>query len=119
MENDHRAGHVAATVADGGGRILNRSFNSIAPNQDTVYVEANRLVLLNGDVHGIAQSFAGHAIDDAEHLGERLPYGIPLRSAGHPFRHSIQVGDIADDIGADDSITNGVERDLGAFLFNE
>jgi len=59
---------------------------------------------------------ARRAGDDPEYPGKRSAQGILTRPAGHRLHLQIQIGHIAQKVGGQHSVADGVERDLGALL---
>ena len=58
-------------------------------------------------------------VQNPEHFGKRSPRRFIPRPAGHFFRNKIEKGDISGNVRANDGVTDGIEGDLGALLFDE
>src|SRR5579872_1430409 len=117
VKNDHRPGYVAVAVVDGRGGMFDGRFKSIAACQDAVSGQADNFVVLNSHIQGISRRRTGEAVGDPKYFRERFAESFVSRPSNHLFRDSIEIADIARDIGAEHSVSNSVKRYLSQFLF--
>ena len=66
------AGHLSSAVVDGRGGVFDGGLNSVAPDQEAVRGEADRLVFPYRQGHRILYGFASVGVDDSEHFLERM-----------------------------------------------
>src|SRR5260370_29617330 len=74
---------------------------------------------MDGQLDGMPSGFACGAVDDLEHLGKGPSDGLRAGPARHAFGDQIEIGDVAGEVGTEDSVSYRVECDLRAFLFCE
>ena len=91
----------------------------VAADQHAVRGQAHGPVLLHGALRRIRGGLACRAVDDPEYFCKRSAQRVLTGPAGHRLRHQIQIGHVAQEVGGQHGVTDGVERDLGALLFLE
>lgn len=119
VANDYGAGDALLAVVNGRGGVFNGGLHSIAANQDAIGSEADGPILLNGHFHRIAAGFPGIGVDDVEYVREGASNCLFSGPARHGFGDKIEIGDFAENVGAEDGIADGVQSDLRAFFLHE
>src|SRR5258708_17794255 len=112
MKHDHCPGDLTIPVVDRSGGVFDYALISIPSNQDTVRAESHGPVFLNCQLHGIWGGLMRSAVNDFEHITERMAHSLLPGPSSHMFRDYIQVGHASQDVGAQYSVTNGVQGDL-------
>ena len=115
-KDDDGSGHLSFAVVDGGDGVFDRSFKSIAPDEDAIRRQVNRLILPDCHIQRIGNGFAAGGVQDLQDFGHRSSGCFPERPAGHCFRDEIEEGDIAGQVRAGDAVADAVERYFGALL---
>ena len=118
-EDDDCSGRAPGPIVDGGDGILDRNFKSVAPDQNAVRRQVHGSVMPNGHRHRIGGGLASRGVPDLQDFGHGSACRLLPRPARHFFRDDIEEGDVSLDVSANNGIADGVERDLGAFLFLE
>lgn len=118
-KDDHCSRGLSLPVVDGGDRVFNWDFNSIAAEKEAIRWQVHGPVLPNRRLHRIRVVLSSGGVQDSEHLGHWLALRFYSRPAGHFLRDQIEKADIPGDIRTDDSVADAVERHLGALFFNE
>src|SRR6202521_6479477 len=118
-EDDYHTGGLAFAVMDGGDGIFDRNFTSVALNEETVRRQVHNAVLPDGHLHWIRCGLTAGGVQDAENFSHGPACRFVPRPARHSYRNEIEEGDISRDVRANNSVADGVERDLREFLFQE
>ena len=115
-EDDDCSGRVPGPIVDGGDGVFDRNFS---PSRRTrmQFAAGARFGLLNAIAIGLGVVWPSRGVPDLQDFGDGSACRLLPRPACHCFRNDIEEGDVSRDVSANNGIANGVERDLGAFLF--
>src|SRR5205814_2292586 len=114
VKNDDRADHASVAAVDRSGRVLDGEFQAVAPDENAVRFQGDGLVPLDCEPQGIAhQPLSRRAVHDLKHFVERPTLRLAARPARHRLRGRVEIHHVARDVGAEDSVTDGVESELG------
>ena len=103
----------------GGDGVVDRNLDAIAADEDAVRRQVHGSVFPGRDLHWIHDRAVVRAVHDPQHLRHWPTCRFRPFPAGQALRDEVEVGDFAGDIRTDHPVTDAVESDLGAFLFDE
>src|SRR5579863_5420150 len=118
-EDNYGSGGQTFTVVNGSDRVLDGDFKPITPDEDTIGRQMHAEELAAFHFHRIGDDFTSGGVQDSENFGQRPAIGFLPGPTGHFFRNEIEETDMSSNVRANDSVANGVQRDLGALFFKE
>ena len=118
-ENNYRSDNRSFPVVDRGDGVLDRNFNSVTLDQETVQWQMHGAVFSNCELRGICNGCAARSVDDSENFGHGPAFRFFVRPVRHSFCNEIEVGDIPRNVRTNNGVADGIERDQGAFFFQE
>jgi hypothetical protein len=102
-----------------GGSVLNESLLTITADEDGVQSVMPGPVLLDGRIHRIRDDLTSESIYYVKYVGYSLAASFRYRLAGWFFNNCIKKRYIPIVVRTDDTVADGVERNLSAFPFLE
>lgn len=96
---------------------MTASFLATAPKHRSVWRQTNGLSLFEYQFDGIAYRFSRFLIEKRHDVADWTATRLFPSPACHLFSSLVQVIDGAMQVGTDDGIADGIERDRRAFLF--
>ena len=119
MEHHHRADDVADAVANRRGRVLDRHFVARLRDEHGIVSERNHAAFFETAHDRVVYTRTGIRVDDRHDVVDGPAARVTNLPSGQVLGHRVDVIDIALGIGRDDTVTDRLQRDLGAFLLLE
>ena len=119
MEHQHAAGHRARAVADRRRGALDIQLIAVAADQQHRAHALDRSRAANRNAQRILERLAGFFVEGAVDLFDGPAHGVFEAPAGELLGHGIDVVHRGVRIRRDHAVTDGLQRDLRAFLLAE
>ena len=127
----HRLGSAYIAKGEYGARrlpvaIVNRcdgvfdwNLRAVTPHENAARRQWRNLALRDVHCRRVRDDLAARDIEEPENVGYRPARRLLPGPARHLVRDEIETGDVSSDVGTHDGVADAVERDFGAFPFDE
>jgi len=109
-KHDHRPDHPPLPVMNGRGGIFDRRLAAVAAQQQTVLGHAGVCVTTHRKHQRIPDPLAALGVDDPHDFLRRPADRLRHRPASHALGDRVQIGDIARQVRAENSVPDRIER---------